>query len=67
MRLFNRFSGESRNGEGNRENKEVRGRRSDEGNRRAKSARSLLAARKLGLEALEERQLLSVNPIGSAE
>ena len=63
MSLFNRFGGESRNGEENREN---RGRK-DQGNRRAKGARNILADRKLSLEALEERQLLSVNPIGSAE
>ena len=67
MRLFNRFNGESHNSEDNRENKVVRGRKNDEGNRRAKGGRRNLTARKLGLESLEERQLLSVNPVGNAE
>ncbi len=67
MSLFNRFNGDLRKGEGNREKKVVRGRKNDVGNRRAKSDRFSLTERKLGLESLEERQLLSVNPIGNAE
>ena len=65
MRLFNRLSDESRSN-GNQEKKVFRGRKSDEGKRREGVAGSL-SPRKLGMENLEERQLLSVNPIGNAE
>ena len=66
MRLFNRLFGDSRTSV-NGENKDIRGRVNDEGNRRAIAGRKNLTARKLGLEALEERQLLSVNQVGGAE
>ena len=65
MRLFNRLSDESRSN-GNQEKKVFRGRKSDEGKRREGVAGSL-SPRKLGMENLEERQLLSVNPIGNSE
>ncbi|MDO5308289.1 MAG: choice-of-anchor Q domain-containing protein, partial [Planctomycetia bacterium] len=66
MRLFNRFNGDSHDNENNRERKIFRGRLS-EGNRRENALRKNLTARKLGLENLEERQLLSVNPIGTSQ
>ena len=53
MRLFNRLFGDSRTSV-NGENKDIRGRVNDEGNRRAIAGRKNLTARKLGLEALEE-------------
>ena len=56
MRLFNRLFGDSRTSV-NGENKDIRGRVNDEGTRRAIAGRKNLTARKLGLEALEERQL----------
>ena len=65
MRLFNRLSDESRSND-NQEKKVFRGRKSDEGKRREGVAGSL-SPRKLGMENLEERQLLSVNPIGNSE
>ncbi len=65
MRLFNRLSDESRSN-GNQEKKVFRGRKSDEGKRREGVAGSL-SPRKLGMENLEERRLLSVNPIGNSE
>ncbi|MBR4975969.1 MAG: hypothetical protein IKY61_02860, partial [Thermoguttaceae bacterium] len=65
MRLFNRLSDKSRSND-NQEKKGFRGRKSDEGKRREGVAGSL-SPRKLGMENLEERQLLSVNPIGNSE
>lgn len=67
MRLFNRLVGGLQNSGANKENNHSRG-RNDEGTSRAKSDKQRnLSTKKLGLEALEERQLLSVNPVSVSE
>ena len=67
MRLFNRLIGGSHNGGANNEENLSRG-RNNEGALRAKSDKKRnMTAKKLGLEALEERQLLSVNPLSAPE
>ena len=66
MRLFNRLIDELRTSDVNKENNAFRGRKEDEGTPRGKADKKRnMSAKKLGLEALEERQLLSVNPIGA--
>ncbi|MBP5621852.1 MAG: hypothetical protein J6X44_07545, partial [Thermoguttaceae bacterium] len=67
MRLFNRLIGGSQNEGANKEENISRG-RNYEGALRAKSDKKRnMTAKKLGLEALEERQLLSVNPLSAPE
>ncbi len=67
MRLFNRLIGGSRNGGANKEDNLSRGRGNEGASRARLDKKRSLTAKKLGLEALEERQLLSVNPMGADE
>ena len=66
MSLFRRNNDDSQNNGVNRDSKSLRGRK-NEGTRRDKKDRSSLASKKLSMEALEERQLLSVSPMAPAD
>ena len=66
MSLFRRNHDDSQNNGVNRDSKSLRGRK-NEGTRRDKKDRSSLASKKLSMEALEERQLLSVSPMAPAD